>query len=71
MRLPAYHRADVAAHYRFPIGPLEGDIGISVFNLYDQTNVWYREFDLNSTPALVTDVTYLGMTPLISFRMAF
>ena len=71
LRLPAYHRADVAAHYRVPIGPLEGDIGLSVFNLYNHTNVWYREFDLNSTPVLVTDVTYLGMTPLISFRLAF
>ena len=38
---------------------------------HDHTNVWYREFDLNSTPVLVTDVTYLGMTPLISFRLAF
>ena len=71
LRLPAYHRLDVAAHYRFGIGRWIGDIGLSVFNLYDRTNIWYRQFELSESPALITDVTYLGMTPNISLRFEF
>ena len=71
LRLPAYHRADVAAHFRFNLGPWAGDIGLSVFNLYNRNNVWYREFDLSESPALVTDVRYLGVTPNLSVRFEF
>jgi hypothetical protein len=71
LRLPAYHRADVAAHYRFGIGRWTGDIGLSVFNLYDRTNVWYRQFDLSETPILVNDMNFLGITPAISVRFEF
>ena len=71
LRLPAYHRLDVAAQYHFTLGGFRGDIGVSVFNLYNRTNVWYREFDLTTSPALVTDVSYLGVTPNISIRMEY
>ena len=62
---------DVGAHYRFRLGQFDADLGASVFNLYDRTNVWYREFDLSSDQVLVTDVNYLGMTPNISFKVGF
>jgi hypothetical protein len=71
LRLPDYHRLDLAAHYRFPLGRWVGDIGLSVFNLYDRTNVWYREFDLSESPMLITDATYLGLTPSLSVRFEF
>ncbi len=71
LRLPAYHRADVAAHYRFDLGKWTGDIGLSVFNLYDRTNVWYRQFDLSETPILISDMNFLGITPAISLRFEF
>jgi len=71
LRLPAYHRADVAAHYRFDVGRWTGDVGLSVFNLYNQTNVWYRQFDLSETPILINDMTFLGITPAISVRFEF
>jgi len=70
-RLPAYHRFDAAVHYRFPMGSAETDIGFSVFNLYGRENIWYREFDLSETPILVTDVTFLGLTPNFSIRVDF
>jgi hypothetical protein len=71
LRLPGYHRADVSAHYTFDLGRWTGDIGLSVFNLYDRTNLWYREFDLSETPILVNDVSFLGITPAISVRIEF
>lgn len=71
LRLPDYHRMDLAAHYRFPLGRWIGDIGFSVFNLYNRANVWYREFDLSESPMLITDATYLGVTPSLSVRFEF
>ena len=71
LRLPAYHRMDVAAHCRFELRKWTGEVGLSVFNLYDRTNVWYREFDLSETPVLVNDVTFLGITPAVSVRFEF
>lgn len=71
LRLPAYHRLDLAAHYQFSFGALRGDVGVSVFNLYDHRNVWYREFDLSEAPVLITDVTFLGRTPNISVRFTY
>ncbi|MBT6998762.1 MAG: TonB-dependent receptor, partial [Prolixibacteraceae bacterium] len=70
-RLPAYHRMDVAAHYLFKIGKIEMDAGFSIFNLYNRTNIWYREFDLQELPMVVNDVTYLGATPNISLNFKF
>lgn len=68
-RLPAYHRLDAAVHYRFPIGTANVDLGFSVFNLYNRTNVWYKEFDLTESPFVTTDVTFLGITPNLSLRV--
>jgi len=71
LRLPPYHRLDLATHYRFSLGTWSGDVGFSVFNAYNRTNIWYREFELTETPVLVTDVTYLGVTPNLSVRFEF
>ena len=68
-RLPAYHRLDAAVHYRFPVGAADVDLGFSVFNLYNRTNVWYKEFDLSEAPFVTTDVTFLGVTPNLSLRV--
>lgn len=70
-RLPAYHRMDIAVHYLFKIGKMNMDAGFSVFNLYNRTNIWYREFDLQELPMVINDVTYLGATPNISLNFSF
>lgn len=70
-QLPAYHRMDIAAHYLFKLGKVDMDAGFSVFNLYNRTNIWYREFDLAELPMIVNDVTYLGVTPNISLNFSF
>ena len=70
-RLPAYHRMDLSATYRFSLGT-EGNnakVGLSVFNLYNRDNVWYREFAVEDQTTAVTDVTYLGFTPNLFFRI--
>jgi hypothetical protein len=40
-RLPAYHRLDASATYRFVVRPTRGSIGIHVTNVYDKQNIFY------------------------------
>ena len=70
-RLPAYHRLDLSGHHRFNIGKATADIGISLFNLYNRTNVWYYKYDFQQSPFLRTEVNYLGFTPNLSFNVTF
>ncbi len=66
-RFPDYHRLDMSATYNFK----HGSIGVSVFNIYDRKNVWYKKFtsvqDGGDSQLVVTDVTYLGITPNLTF----
>ncbi len=70
-RLPPYHRLDLSAHYLAKAGKFDVDIGISVFNLYNRRNVWYREYDFTEKPPVISEVRYLGMTPNISAEIKF
>ena len=69
LRLPDYHRLDIAANYRFEWGKSRGSVGLSLFNFYGRENVWYREFDLTEGDLLLTDINYLGFTPNLRFRI--
>ena len=70
-RFPAYNRMDVSATYNFKYG----SIGVSVFNLYNRQNIWYKKFtsvsDGQTSQLVVSDITYLGITPnlTLSFRL--
>ena len=72
-RLPASHRMDVSAVYNFG----HGSIGLSIYNLYGQTNVWYKKYQTVTDPTngdkylSITDVNYLGFTPNITFSYKF
>jgi hypothetical protein len=41
------------------------EIGLSVFNLYNHKNVWYRDYNLDTVPVTVTNVMFLGITPTV------
>jgi Outer membrane receptor for ferrienterochelin and colicins len=66
-RLPDYHRLDAAVtlHFGRP-GKCNGAMGLSFFNLYNQTNTWYKNFDIVEDQIIETDVNYLGFTPNLS-----
>ena len=70
-RLPAYHRLDTSVHYKTHVRGTGLDVGFSIFNLYNRSNVWYREFDLSESPMVTTDITFLGITPNLSIRLDF
>jgi hypothetical protein len=66
-RLPTYHRMDVSATYNTK----HISLALSVFNVYNHQNVWYKKFNVITDNGvknlLVTDVTYLGLTPNLTF----
>jgi ferric enterobactin receptor len=71
LRLPAYHRLDLAASYTWKGRKTEQSLSFSVFNLYNRKNIWYKEFEIEQDVLTVTDVVLLGITPNISFRISF
>ena len=68
LRYPNYHRLDISANYKFGIGETKAKIGMSVFNLYNRNNTWYKEYDVIEGELLETDVSLLGMTPSLFFN---
>ncbi len=68
-RFPDYHRLDLSATYKFK----NGSIGLSVFNAYNRTNVWFKRFEIIEDQDIsvlqTTDVTYLGITPNLSLSL--
>jgi len=71
-RLPAYHRMDVSATYGWDWGRnAKAELGLSVFNLYNNTNVWYKTFDIIEGTVVETDVNTIGFTPNLFFNIKF
>lgn len=70
-RLPDYHRLDVSVAYKFKNRTMNGEFGLSVFNLYNQSNVWYKQYDLDVSPITITDVNMLGITPTFFLKVNF
>ena len=70
-RLPDYHRLDLSATYDLLkiSGDKIGSIGLSLFNVYNHKNIWYREYQIQNNQAITTDVTYLGFTPNITLSL--
>ena len=64
LRLPDYNRLDVAATYNWKWASLSA----SIFNLYNRSNTWYKEFLIQNNQVLETNVNYLGITPNVSFN---
>ena len=69
--LPDYHRLDISVHHIFNIQKSKGDIGISVFNLYNKINTWYYEYNFDQRPYTRQTKKYLGFTPNVSFKLTF
>ncbi len=78
LTLPDYHRLDVSVGYKLLGGKKEdnrrkeiGNISFSIFNIYNQTNVWYKQYTIEDDAILESDVNYLGITPnlTVSFKL--
>ena len=70
--LPDYHRLDLSIHHIFNINDnTKGDVGLSIFNLYNNLNVWYYEYSFDQRPYVRQTKSYLGIVPNISFKLTF
>jgi hypothetical protein len=71
-RLPAYHRLDVSATLNFKFDPkVPGQLGFSLFNVYNRSNIWHNEYEIIDTEVIETPVYFLGITPNINFSIKF
>lgn len=64
-RLPDYQRLDLSASRGFESENWHTELGFSIFNAYNHKNVWYREYNLDTSPVTITDAVMLGFTPTI------
>ena len=78
-RMPAYHRLDVRASRRFPVGRGQLSIFLDVFNLYDRDNALALNHNVSWSPngnGYNVDVTrgthgLIGILPTIGARWEF
>jgi ferric enterobactin receptor len=76
LRLPDYHRLDISATYKLLAGS-KGDkrrreigyIGVSIFNLYNHKNTWYKQFSIEEGQIIETSINYLGFTPNLTLSL--
>ena len=62
-RLPAYHRLDVAINREFFFrDALRGVFSVTLFNLYNRQNVWYKEFEVIEDEIIENDIRLMGRT---------
>lgn len=67
LRFPNYHRLDLSATYDFKFGNSPASLGVSIFNLYNRQNVWYKEYEVIEGELIETDISLLKLTPSIFF----
>ncbi|MCP3932091.1 MAG: TonB-dependent receptor [Bacteroidetes bacterium] len=77
--LDDYHRVDIGVNRNFSLFGKKGEFGFSVFNLFNRSNVKYRQYiwsigeHNNQSPKEVigTELKMLGITPNLSFKLNF
>jgi len=78
-RLPDYHRLDFSAIFNTEIGKKKTSVKVSVFNVADRQNTWYRDFQpaiftRQTIPAIraeLVDVYDLGIHPSFEVKLNF
>ncbi|MDR0414650.1 MAG: TonB-dependent receptor [Prevotellaceae bacterium] len=70
-RYPDYHRLDLLAKYDLAfIKPVKASISVSLFNVYDRANVWYREYAYDEDSGITaTNINLLGFTPNVTLSI--
>jgi len=67
-RLPAYHRMDLGLTKDLRIGSFESQFVLSIFNVYNRRNIWYRSYDANEEEIQFQDVLLQPILPSIGFK---
>jgi len=64
-RYPATHQLDFSVLYAYSYKFISGDFGLSIFNVYDNKNVWFGNTILKDGKLIQTQVYMLGFTPTL------
>ncbi|MCH7733520.1 MAG: TonB-dependent receptor [Candidatus Marinimicrobia bacterium] len=68
-RLPDYQRLDFSVLRTFlQYSDFSWDIGFSIYNVLNHSNVSYRDYDLDVVPIIVSDIKMLGFTPTLFIK---
>ncbi|MDR3269568.1 MAG: TonB-dependent receptor [Tannerella sp.] len=70
-RYPDYHRLDLLAKYDLSfLKKVKSSLSVSLFNVYDHTNIWYKEYAFDELNGVTeTNVNLLGFTPNITLSI--
>lgn len=74
LRLPDYHRMDLAINYKLVVQGDKrkkeiGSIGFSLFNVYNRKNVWYKQYSIDDGTITETNVNYVGIIPNLTLSL--
>ncbi len=67
-RLPDSHQLDISLSRSFETDYWNWDAGLSIYNVLNHANVIYRDYDLDVSPIVISDVTSLGITPTVFIK---
>lgn len=70
-RLPALHWLELAINKKIAVGKINGEINLSIFNVYNQRNISYRRYEYWKSPITITDVAMIGFTPTLNIKFNF
>ena len=63
------HRLDLSVSRNFETTAFDYTIGLSIFNVYDRKNYWFRQFNLDTVPLSISDVSMLSLTPTVYLKI--
>jgi len=70
-RLPAFHRLDLSSQHDFSIGGVKSTVGGTLFNVYDQKNILFYEYETAGHSQAAHEVTMMGRSLNLFFRVGF
>ena len=70
-RLPTYHRLDLSIQGEFELFGAKTTLGVTIFNVYDRQNVWYRSYQTFGGSGTANDVLLMGRAVNVFFKVGF
>jgi len=70
-RLPSTDRLDISLTRDFKNRLFTGKLGLSIYNVYNRKNVWYRYFTINRRMLTSVDVEMFGAAPTAFLELHF
>jgi len=70
-KLPSYHRLDLSVTYDLQLGNTNSTAGLTLFNVYNRKNVWYKEYETLEGELIENNILYMSFTVNVFFSIKF